>query len=1266
MKIVVYPFCWKGRSSIFFLYLAVVLTLFPLSVFVLQGSALAATLTVTSTADDGAGSLRQALVDAASGDTILFDTTSFPDATTGTIDLTSGALIIDKPLTINGEGRVTLDAGANSRIVSVDDGDPDILSTVTLSGLVLLHGNAASDDGGALLNRENLTLTDSLLSANHADGKGGAIATLSPLDCFGLTLTNNTSGSYGGAVFVDDSGSVTCTESRFSENSAGHGGGIYIYGGDVSLDRVTLDLNSATSGNGGAIHSAAYSTLSVRNSTLSRNTATGSSGYGYGGGIYLHSSATISNSTISSNTAKAGSAMYLYYGTGTVHNTTIAANAGANYAVELNDSKCYLVSTIIADSENHDLARSDTDSTLTAEQCLIEDGSTLPASIYDGDDNDNIVGHDARLGPLRNYGGDMETHVLHGDSPAIDTGSDPDALTTDQRGDGYDRVVGGGIDMGSVEDTYDMAFSTLTVTSRADDGTGSLRQTLADALPGDSIVFDTDTFADADSGTITLTSGSLIIDKEVHIDGDRRVTINAEGNSRIFTIGDDLGSRLDISLQGLVMKDGHDDDRGGSVYTVENLTLTDCDLLDSSAGSSGGALFAENQAEVLITGGHISNNSADHGGGIYISGANVNLDRVTLDSNSATSGHGGAIHSAAYSSLSVHNSTITHNVSTGGSYEGYGGAVYLHSSAAISNSTIYANSGKRGSAIYLYYATGTIHNTTIAANAGADYAVDVEESKCYLMSSIIADSENHDLARRDTDSTLAAEQCLIEDGSTLPDTIYDGDDNGNIVGHAADLFSLADYGGPTQTCALKDTSPAISAGSNPDGLVTDQRGTGYARVLDGGIDIGAVEHMANTMLTVTLTGSGDGVVTGSDNTISCGTDCSEGWDPNIASGISVTLTATPATGSGFTGWSGDCNGTADCVVTMGEDRNVTAQFTLLSYPLTVTRDGNGSGVVSSTPAGIACGDDCTETYDYNSTVTLTASPGTGSTFSGWSGSCSGTESCTVTMDQLQAVTATFTLNTYNLAVTASDHGTIISSPSGIVCGDDCTEVYNYGTAVSLVATPDTGYMLSAWSGDCSGSGSCSVTMDQDRSVAATFVPAAYTLTVSSDGTGSGMVSSDIAGINCGSDCSAIYAAMANISLHATPGTGSVFSGWTGDCSGTEDCSLLMDRDHAVVALFSLVDFPLTVSTEGSGNGQVTSDPAGITCGTDCTEYFDYGQVVILTAVPAEESTFLGWSGACAGKDDCAVTIDETKNVTAYFGSSFSWDLFLPAIIGPHH
>ena len=162
-------------------------------------------------------------------------------------------------------------------------------------------------------------------------------------------------------------------------------------------------------------------------------------------------------------------------------------------------------------------------------------------------------------------------------------------------------------------------------------------------------------------------------------------------------------------------------------------------------------------------------------------------------------------------------------------------------------------------------------------------------------------------------------------------------------------------------------------------------------------------------LTVTTAGVGAGTVRGPGITCvwpaAVGRDCTETY----AARAVVRLTATPAAGSGFVGWSGACTGTDDCTVTMSVARAVTATFA--KFPLTVTTAGVGAGTVRG--PGITCvrpaavGRDCTETYAARAVVRLTATPAAGSGFAGWSGACTGTDDCTVTMSVARAVTATF-------------------------------------------------------------------------------------------------------------------------------------------------------------------------------------------------------------------------------------------------------------------
>ncbi|MDM8538125.1 hypothetical protein QUF70_15340, partial [Desulfobacterales bacterium HSG17] len=189
-------------------------------------------------------------------------------------------------------------------------------------------------------------------------------------------------------------------------------------------------------------------------------------------------------------------------------------------------------------------------------------------------------------------------------------------------------------------------------------------------------------------------------------------------------------------------------------------------------------------------------------------------------------------------------------------------------------------------------------------------------------------------------------------------------------------------------------------------------------------------------------------------------------------------------------------GAGDCSVTMREAQNVTASFDISlvpQYALTVSKDGEGAGAVTSAPAGIDCGDDCTQDYNENTEVTLTAEPEAGSEFAGWTGGgCTGTENCVVTMSEAQTVTASFDISLvpqYALTVSkdGAGAGAVTSAPAGIDCGDDCTQDYNENTEVTLTAEPESGSEFAGWTGGgCTGTENCVVTMSEAQTVTASF------------------------------------------------------------------------------------------------------------------------------------------------------------------------------------
>ena len=371
-------------------------------------------------------------------------------------------------------------------------------------------------------------------------------------------------------------------------------------------------------------------------------------------------------------------------------------------------------------------------------------------------------------------------------------------------------------------------------------------------------------------------------------------------------------------------------------------------------------------------------------------------------------------------------------------------------------------------------------------------------------------------------------------------------------------------------------------------------------------------------LTVTPAGTGTGMVT------------SAPVGAAFTSGTSVTLTANPDTSSTFAGWSGACtNTTGTCVVTMSGDKSVTATFntagSATTYPLNVTVSPSTGGYVSiSNLLSIACGGGstiCSANISSGTTVPLIEYAKSGYTFAGWSGGgCSGTEvACFVTMNQAQNVTATFntagSATTYPLTVTTNGTGIgeVHTADYTIYCGMTgtyCSKTYSSDTSVTLTETPNAVSTFAGWSGACSGTGTCTVTMNQAQNVTATFtstssVSGTYTLTVAISGTGSGAVSSGIAGIACNREysaplCSASYLAGTRVPLIASELSGT-FAGWSGACTGMGGCTVTMSSNQSLTATFTSSSLSKSFSSSVSAAPHITSiSPTSSKVGTTIT------------------------------------------------------------------
>ena len=410
-----------------------------------------ATYTVTKTADTNDGacdadcSLREAAAAAATvdNDTIQFSAL-FNQAQTITLSGTDIIISGNGTLAINGPGANLLTVSGNnaSRVFTNNTG-----AVTNISNLRVTGGNGVSSvttgrAGGIYNNGGTLTLTNVVVTGNSAANGGGlnnaGTATLNLINC---TVSNN--------------------------SATGAGGGMQNFGGNflnIIGSTVSGNTSNSTSSGGGAIQG--NGTLNIANSTFSGNTAQG----GDGGALYYNGQGlTLNNVTITGNTATTG-AGGLHKATGTLNanarNTIIAGNMGATATPD--------VFGAISSQGNNLIG-------------VVGTSTGWVAS--------DLLNQAAQLAPLANNGGPTQTHALFSNSPAINagnncvvnascaTGNPPTALTTDQRGAGFQRLVGAAVDIGAYEAQPTASSVTIggRVTTAGGKGIRNVRVTLTES-----------------------------------------------------------------------------------------------------------------------------------------------------------------------------------------------------------------------------------------------------------------------------------------------------------------------------------------------------------------------------------------------------------------------------------------------------------------------------------------------------------------------------------------------------------------------------------------------------------------------------------------------------------------------------------------------------------------------------------------------------------------------------------------------------------------
>jgi uncharacterized repeat protein (TIGR02543 family) len=727
------------------------------------------------------------------------------------------------------------------------------------------------------------------------------------------------------------------------------------------------------------------------------------------------------------------------------------------------------------------------------------------------------------------------------------------------------------------------------------------------------------------SGTLTVLNSTL--------------SHNTAGN---YGYGGGIDNGGTLTVLNSTLSDNSAGYEGGGIHNTGMLKILNSTLFDNDSNVGGGI---NNDGKLTVINSTLSSNKAQLGGGIYNSEGTLTIINSTLSGNSAQSvvgGTGGGIYNYSNGSVNLANTLIANNTA--------------QTSGAQCVGTIIDNGHNLDSGDTCGFSStkGSLSNTDpllkpLADNGGPTQTMALlpgspainAGSNALIPAGITTDQRGAGFPRivGGTVDIGAVEK----EGSGYSLTVTKIGGNGTVTSTPAGIncgaTCSANFNSGTQvTLAAK-----ADAGYSFTGWAGDCNGATCTVTMTTNRNVTALFAKLPTSyaLTVTKAGAGLGTVTSSPDGINCGADCSQPYNP----GTTVTLTATVTAGSVFAGWTGctTVNGTK-CTVVMNANKTVKATF---NRPvLTVAKTGSGSGLI--TGPGIHCGVDCTEPYNLSvppRMVTLTAAPSAGSTFAGWSGctTVNGT-ACTVAVSASKTVKATFnttTPGTYALTIykIGTGLGTVASNPAGVSCGGVCVANFASGVTVTLTATATTGSTFLGWVG-CTpltaNPKQCTVAMSAARIVTARFnttTPGTYALAVTKAGTGSGIVTSSPAGINCGTSCVANFTSGRTVTLTAAPATGSTFLGWVGCTPVTANpkrCTVAMSAARIVIARFN-ASTPTAVSLD-SGEYHtcgVRSDGTVV-----CWGYNDSGQAT----PPADRFTQVsaGRSHTCGLKSDGTV------------------------------
>ncbi len=538
---------------------------------------------VVTTSDSGAGSLRQAILDAVSGDVIDFDA-GLTSGGAATITLSSGQLEIDKNLEIQGPGAGTLTVSGNgaNRIFYVTEG-----TSAVISGLRLASGDVSSDAtvGGAIFSYGDLRLADLVIEDNFAPMGGGGIysmgTSLEIERCRfqgNATTIDTNAGRTGGAIY-HFKGPFSLKDSTVKDNSAVRGGGLFLslFGtSNALIEGCTFSGNSARGGGGAMVEGYPGSSGATvfRNSTFYGNDANEGGSTSGGGGVWSWNSegpVRFENCTITRNSAGGYGAGVRVNGLSVAFKNSIVyqnilTNVNASFYRDLGQD-----ASVVTDEGYNIIGMSFNNSFSWASTTLYYGDGTVPY-------NEIQEGIDVRLGALADNGGPTFTCALPAGSVAIDAVPGAQGYpATDQRG--ISRPFGTAADIGAFE------YEPLGPGADFDgNGMGEVNTAIAGMLPsGENLPIEK---LEVEFGAVSGGENPVVVNGQTlvflaggGIDGENSGAGWAEGATGVDFETFLGGAGFHLATSGDPTEG--DTDKVGAVLVRVAMTLTSADLLES-------------------------------------------------------------------------------------------------------------------------------------------------------------------------------------------------------------------------------------------------------------------------------------------------------------------------------------------------------------------------------------------------------------------------------------------------------------------------------------------------------------------------------------------------------------------------------------------------------------------------------------------------------------------------------------------------------------